>query len=98
MTLFLKLLFKEIYHLTRDARHREFLRLAFRYGGSPRYRARAVRFLRYRIRVPDCLSFLWQFKEIFAEESYYFRADTPTPVIYDCGANVGLSCLYFKRH
>jgi FkbM family methyltransferase len=98
MTLFFKLLFKELYHLVRDVRHREFLRLAFRYGDTPRYQAREVHFLGYRIQVPDCLSFIWQFKEIFAEESYHFRANGLTPVILDCGANVGLSCLYFKSH
>jgi len=97
MTLFLKILFKELYHLVRDARHREFLRLAFRYGDAPRYQARAVQCFGYHLRVPDCLSFLWQFKEIFAQESYFFEAGTATPVIYDCGANVGLGCLYFKR-
>jgi FkbM family methyltransferase len=97
MTLFFKILFKEFYRLVRDARHREFLRLAFRHGDAPRYQPRQVRFLGYRIGVPDCLSFLWQFKEIFAEESYCFRATTESPVIYDCGANVGLGCLYFKR-
>ncbi len=98
MTLFFKLLFKELYHLVRDARHREFLRLAFQYGDAPRYQAREVRFLNYRLQVPDCLSFIWQFKEIFAEESYFFQFGGPSPVIYDCGANVGLSCLYFKSH
>jgi FkbM family methyltransferase len=97
MTLFFKILFKEFYHLVRDARHRQFLRLVFRHGDAPRYQPRQVRFGGYRIRVPDCLSFLWQFKEIFAEESYCFRAGTESPVIYDCGANVGLGCLYFKR-
>ena len=45
--------------------------------------------------VPDCLSFIFQFKEIFAYESYKFNSDSTKPVIIDCGSNVGLSCLYF---
>jgi len=42
-------------------------------------------------------SFLWQFKEIFVEECYRFECSTHEPVIYDCGANVGMSCAYFNR-
>ncbi len=98
MKLFFKILSKDFYHLLRDAGHREFLRLAFRYGDTPRYQARKVRFLRYQVQVPDTLSFIWQFREIFAEESYFFGVNNPAPVILDCGANIGLSCLFFKHH
>jgi FkbM family methyltransferase len=55
-----------------------------------------VNFLGYRLQVPDGLSFLWQFKEIFTDEAYKFHSSHTAPVIYDCGANVGISCLYFK--
>ncbi len=97
MTLSFKILFKEFYHLLRDPNHREFLRLASRYGQKPRYQSQIVQFLQYRIQVADCFSFLWQFREIFAEEVYYFQSSANSPVIYDCGANVGVSCLYFKH-
>ncbi len=49
-------------------------------------------------RVPDAASFLWQFKEIFLDENYKFASENQvSPIIYDCGANNGLSCLYFKK-
>jgi len=35
--------------------------------------------------------------EIFKEEIYKFTSESPTPYIIDCGANIGLSVLYFKR-
>ena len=35
--------------------------------------------------------------EIFDEELYAFDAGKCDPVILDCGANIGLSILYFKR-
>lgn len=95
--LFLQILFKEFYHLIRSRASRAFLGLAWRYGGTPRYQPTPVRFLRYRFRVPDALSFLWQFKEIFVEEAYHFKASGPQPLIYDCGANVGTSCVYFQQ-
>jgi FkbM family methyltransferase len=95
--LFLKILFKEFYYLIRSRESRTFLRLALQYGGAKRYQPTLVSFLRYRFRVPDALSFLWQFKEIFVEEAYHFKASGPQPLIYDCGANVGTSCVYFKQ-
>ena len=36
------------------------------------------------------------YREIFARQHYYFRAEDDTPVILDCGANVGMASLYFK--
>lgn len=97
MKLFFKIIFKEIYHLFRTREYREFLRLALLYGDVPRYELRHMAFMGYRIQVPDCFSFLWQFKEIFADEAYKFNTASPEPVIYDCGANVGTSILYFKH-
>lgn len=97
MTLFFKILFKDLYHLLGSRYSREFLRLAFLHGDAPRYKLRNVRFLGYRFQVPDGLSFLWQFKEIFTDEAYKFTTSRAVPVIFDCGANVGTSCLYFKR-
>ena len=36
------------------------------------------------------------YKEIFLCEIYRFESSTPNPVIIDCGANIGISSLYFK--
>lgn len=36
------------------------------------------------------------YKEIFERQIFKFNAKTSTPTIIDCGANVGLSILYFK--
>lgn len=35
--------------------------------------------------------------ELFLEDLYLFKSDTETPYIIDCGANMGLSVLYFKK-
>ncbi|WP_373514376.1 FkbM family methyltransferase, partial [Persicitalea sp.] len=51
----------------------------------------------YRLRVPDTMSFLFQHQEIFADKFYEFETTQPQPVILDCGANVGMSVLYFKE-
>jgi FkbM family methyltransferase len=36
--------------------------------------------------------------EIFVEEVYKTKFQSDKPVIIDCGANIGLSIIYFKRH
>src|SRR5688500_16821497 len=41
--------------------------------------------------------FLHSVDEIFVQEVYRFPSDSETPVIIDCGANIGLSVLYFKE-
>lgn len=40
---------------------------------------------------------LHTYKELFEEEIYNFKAETPVPFIIDCGANIGMSVLYFKN-
>jgi FkbM family methyltransferase len=41
-------------------------------------------------------SLLNLYREIFVRQHYYFRANTESPLILDCGANLGLATLYFK--
>jgi FkbM family methyltransferase len=36
------------------------------------------------------------YREIFARQYYYYLANTDSPVVFDCGANVGMATLYFK--
>ncbi|QRR01928.1 FkbM family methyltransferase [Dyadobacter sandarakinus] len=93
----LKYLLKEPFHALKTREAREFVRLLTRYGDKQRHVRSNVQFAGYRISVPDLMSFLWQYKEIFVDEFYFFKADTPSPVIYDCGANVGMSVIYFKK-
>jgi FkbM family methyltransferase len=93
----LRYLLKEPYNSLNNAAGREFVSLLFKYGNSPRHKLTKVSFGKYNLAVPDAMSFLWQHKEIFADEFYYFETTNPEPVIFDCGANVGMSVLYFKR-
>lgn len=36
------------------------------------------------------------YREVFVRQHYFFRADSDSPVIFDCGANLGMASLYFK--
>lgn len=87
----------DVFGLLKNPYYREFLKLLLKYGDAPRNSAFQVKFLNYLITVPDALSFIYQYKDIFVKESYKFTSDTNAPVIIDCGANIGISCLYFKK-
>jgi len=42
-------------------------------------------------------AFSYLYKEIFAREIYRFSSMQSSPLILDCGANIGVSTLYFKK-
>lgn len=63
---------------------------------NDRYTPRRITCLNYDLRIVDGKSFVYQFRDIFVDQAYRFDAETASPLIVDCGANVGLSCLYFK--
>ena len=80
-----------------DAVIRESQILFSKYLRSPRYQQIVIDFLDFSFKLPDAQSFIWQFKDIFELENYKFQPKTKNPVIIDCGANVGTSCLYFAK-
>jgi FkbM family methyltransferase len=86
-----------LYRYIGSRNRREFYKLLDRYGKVERFQPRTIAFINYRFDVPDCASFIWQFKDIFVDEIYKFKSSSIEPVILDCGANIGTSCLYFKN-
>ncbi len=51
----------------------------------------------FNCKVIDKSSFLYMHDEIFTREVYRFISSRPNPFIIDCGANIGLATIYFKR-
>jgi len=97
MHLFFQLTSMGLHNFFTNPRQRTFVKLAFLFGGKERYKKGKISFEGFKFVVPDYKSFLWQYKEIFADENYKFSTDSKEPVIYDCGSNVGTSCSYFKK-
>ena len=62
-----------------------------------RYRHGQARLFGARFAFCDALTMLSGLDEIFGGEVYRFHCDRADPLIVDCGANVGLSVVYFKR-
>lgn len=49
------------------------------------------------IEITDPYWSAWSYREIFTNETYFFKTSEKSPLIIDCGANIGLSILYFKH-
>ncbi|HEX5412416.1 MAG TPA: FkbM family methyltransferase [Terriglobia bacterium] len=62
-----------------------------------RYTATTTDLLGQPILIVDAHSFLVMKMEIFDQHAYDFEAAGDNPFIIDCGANIGLAILYWKR-
>ncbi len=90
---------KPFYYFLGNKNIREFYRLWDKFNKIPRFKYTSnVKFLDYVFDVPDVPSFIWQFKDIFVDEVYRFEPIDEKPIIFDCGANIGMSLLYFARN
>ena len=56
-----------------------------------------IRMMEYDVRYSDLLSFCPQWEDIFVKRALAFTSASPSPRILDCGANVGLASLFFRR-
>ncbi len=88
---------QRVYHFLIEPKQRKKIKREInRISGMPRYKKGEAFFYGKQILFNDQASFLYQFNEIFTKENYLFQTDIENPLIYDCGANIGLSVIYFK--
>ena len=73
------------------------LRSKIKLSRSRRYQPLDVKLWGKQLKSPDAISFRGVYYELFIQEHYRFKSASAQPLIIDCGANVGLSVLYFKR-
>lgn len=62
-----------------------------------RYTPFSIKFFGKIIKAVDAPSFLGMFIEIYLDEHYKFQAASESPLIIDCGSNIGLANIYFKQ-
>lgn len=63
----------------------------------PRFSVFQTSILGFPLTIPDSASFVFMFEEIFFKKIYKFTSQSKKPLIIDCGANIGLSVLFFKQ-
>jgi len=81
-----------------DKDYRESVREKERIYNLERFVEADTIFLRHPIKIVDNRSYEFMKREIFDLEIYKFRSVNEQPVIIDCGANIGLSVIYFKTN
>jgi FkbM family methyltransferase len=62
-----------------------------------RYTPFEIKFFGKKIKAVDAPSFLGMFNEIYLDEHYKFNSDTDSPLVIDCGTNIGMADIYFKQ-
>jgi len=94
---------------TRDELHIPFLKIPYIYYKidhikelflslkNSRYKKGSVELFSNRFRYVDELTFKYMLKEIFIDETYRFKPKNQECIIYDIGANIGVSTLYFAK-
>lgn len=81
----------------RKKRETEYEKIFKKYKDQQRFVEQTIELENVKFKVPDVVSFAYQVNDIFTDNSYKFNSKTDSPIIYDCGANVGTSILYFKK-
>ncbi len=72
-------------------------RILWRVLRSPRFTPGNLRVASGRVRYLDAVSLLTTYRQIFVEGIYQVDGLGATPMIIDCGGNIGLSVIAFKR-
>jgi FkbM family methyltransferase len=67
-----------------------------RFNKDKKEQEKQISLLAYKISFFNYPVLINQFEEIFIYKSYRFKSSTKSPLIFDCGSNIGISILYFK--
>ena len=88
--------FRKSYKYMLDSKYRELLKDIHNLKTQPRYTLTSSSLLGRPVQVIDAHSFLAMYEEIYEKEFYKFDSETEHPYIIDCGANIGVSVIWFK--
>lgn len=80
-----------------DASYREALRIKRTCRITPERTPFTTRIAGFTVHVHDSASLHHQYESIFTDACYAFSTDKKEPLIYCCGANMGLELLFWKQ-
>jgi FkbM family methyltransferase len=64
---------------------------------TPRFTAGDIALMDLHLRYADLLTLCPQWDDIFVKRTLAFTSESSSPRILDCGANIGLASLFFRR-
>ncbi len=64
---------------------------------AERFKPCSFKYNNYIFHVPDMISVVYQIQEFFIHDNFNFKTSLEQPVIYDCGANVGIASIFFSE-
>ena len=64
---------------------------------TPRFTPGRISMMEYDLQYSDLLSFCPQWQDIFVKRALDFATVSPAPRILDCGANIGVASLFFRK-
>jgi FkbM family methyltransferase len=76
---------------------KELPRAAMRLSAPQRFLPNPIRLMGYRVSYFTVWDLRYLFHEIFEAGTYLFSTDNSRPLILDCGSNIGMSILFFKK-
>ena len=86
---------KHFKRLFTSREYRKFNFMAFKFSFKKRHQKFKCKLDGMNLSIPDYMSFLYQYEEIFVNRAYEFPA-SEAPKILDIGSNLGLSVLFYK--
>lgn len=95
----------KVYESVRDTRRDQIRLTSLKYStaerasliSSLRSTGNETDLLGFRVSYLDNEAFQYALREVFFNNDYGFEAETDSPTILDCGANIGLATLFFKH-
>ncbi len=97
MKFFLSIYLKGLFFFITNKYFRIFFYYTLKASYKGKTRFQKVKFLGEKLELTNFRSFTWQYNEIFFKKFYDFMTDKDNPIIIDCGSNIGLSIINFKK-
>ncbi|MCT7528309.1 FkbM family methyltransferase [Aliarcobacter cryaerophilus] len=73
-----------------DMIYREWIDLRSKHATIQRNSELNIEINNLKLTIPDFQSFIWQYRDIYLDEAFFFTSKNKKPIIIDIGANIGL--------
>ncbi|MCC6384123.1 MAG: FkbM family methyltransferase [Bacteroidia bacterium] len=86
---------KRVFH---EPEYKEWLRLFDELRNWPAETEKQISISGHHFLISDAQAFLNMYENVFVNQCYQFKSSSSSPLIIDCGANIGVASIWFKRY